>query len=334
MNPMFPKPRFWAEGAAQKANRPSLFGELLSFFLVFFAASLIQGVLLGLPASVWMLNHSPATLSQLSGQGGAVSLEALISGSLEQLPDWIVPAMLITQAVLIAAVIFYCRRFEHRTIPTLGLTKGKALPEYALGVLVGLGLFGLVGALGGAFGAYRFGGLQMNAGAELWLLAFALGYAIQGAAEELLVRGYLAVSVSKRYPVPLAAIFSSLVYMLLHSGSSESGVLILVNTFLFGLTLCLYTLKRGSIWGACAIHGAWNFAQCCLLGFGVDAINGGEGLIKVSVNEYNNALTGGSAGPEASLLCTVVLLAALGAALALKAKDPAPEPQAPAQTEE
>ena len=52
----------------------------------------------------------------------------------------------------------------------------------------------------------------------------------------------------------------------------------------------------------------------------------------VDADAYKPLLTGGIYGPQASICATVILLAAIGAALALKPRDPAPV-QEPEQNE-
>ena len=120
---------------------------------------------------------------------------------------------------------------------------------------------------------------------------------------------------------------SSLIFSGLHVSNGGFNLLGGLNIFLVGLVLCIYMMKRGSIWGACAIHSMWNFAQGCIFRFPVSGINVGCSVIDVKAEAHRSAITGGEFGPEASICATVVLLAALGIVLALKARDPAPEPK-------
>ena len=54
----------------------------------------------------------------------------------------------------------------------------------------------------------------------LYIIGYFLGYLLQGMAEEVLCRGYLMVSLSRRYHVTLAITASSLFFAFLHSGNS------------------------------------------------------------------------------------------------------------------
>ena len=147
---------------------------------------------------------------------------------------------------------------------------------------------------------------------------------LQGASLELLIRGYYTPSLGGRYPVGLTLLLSTLAPVMLQSGGSLFS-LSAVNALLLGLLLGIWCLKRGNLWSACALRGAWLFASGWLFDFAPAGKHTGVRLLDVDVDLFRPSLSGGAYGPQAGLCVTVVLLAGLMLVLALKPLDPAPQ---------
>ena len=320
MNPMLPRPKFWAEAAEQKQTRFTLIGELLIFLVLTYLSAAGQMLLLAIPVIPWMFSEQSAQVMSAVTSG---ELEAVLQKLLLAMPDWILLCALFAYAAMGAIVIFYCRRFQRRTLASMGL-RGKPLAEALLGFAVGLALFGAVLALGTGLGGFqpRFG--SVSDGAWLTVLGALLGCLVQGAAMELLVRGYFAPSVGARVPVPYALLFSTLFSVLFQRSYAGVDTVEGINVLLLGLVLGVWVIKRGNLWSACTLHGAWIFAANFLFSFAPADQHEGIYLLRVDTDVFRTALTGGEAGPLASLCTTLVLLAALALALALRARDPAP----------
>ena len=180
-------------------------------------------------------------------------------------------------------------------------------------------------AVGAATGGFRLGAWSLSSGRLALALAALLGCAAQGAALELLFRGYYAPSLGAKYPILPALLLSVLIPGILQAGASLFSMRVL-NSLLLGLVLGLWGLKRGSLWGACAIQGAWTFLGAFLLDFAPADKHGSLGLLNVDADAYRPLLSGGESGPEASICTTVVLLAAVAAVLALRPRNAVPEP--------
>ena len=318
---LMPRPVFWEDARLQKENKPGLFLELLIFALVFFIANIAQTVLLLPGIMVWLFS---VPLDQLvSFETFSVNVDAVYE-LVENMPSWLMVAMLFSFAGISAISILYCLVIEKRKPATMGLSPRRAVPEYLLGLAIGLVMFSAVFGLSVAFGGYRFTGLVLDrSGVVLLILAF-FGFAIQGAAEELLVRGYLATTLGTRAPVWLAVFESSLIFGLLHVSNVGMNFLAFLNVTLCGVFFSCYMIKRNNIWGACAIHAMWNFVQGSVFGLHVSGLNNLPTVFGSEMIGYNKLLTGGDFGPEASLCTTLVLLAALAAVLAIKPRAIAP----------
>ena len=108
-----------------------------------------------------------------------------------------------------------------------------------------------------------------------------------------------------------AVIWSAFLFAVLHLGNEGVSLLAVLNIFLFGVLLGLIVFKTGSLFLACALHGAWNFAEGCLFGLPVSGIRPGHSLLS-SVSLEERALTnGGAFGPEGGAAVTVVLFLAI-----------------------
>lgn len=252
-------------------------------------------------------------------EGAVIAAVALLTFFFDRLPDSLPKLTALFSTVLgTAVVLLFCRFAEGRRPRDLGLSPRRAGREYLAGLPVGLLLFAGAVGISAAVGAVRVTKSAGDTSAPLLLLFFA-GYLLQGMSEEVLCRGFFMGSLLRRCPIPVAVTVNSAAFALLHLGNNGVTPLALVNIFLFGVLTSLYVLRRGNLWGACAIHSMWNFAQGNLFGAAVSGNRSGPSLLRAE------AITGGSAslwnggafGPEGGLAVTLVLLAGIAVLLFL-----------------
>lgn len=335
MRPEFTKkPAFMLEAAAQKRREFPLFLELLIFYVVYIAATTAIGVVLTLPMMLWLFSGSRAELLLQAADSTGALIEQVFA-LLGQMPGWMTALMLLANALLGVAAILYCKWFEKRGIRTLGLTGPHALKSYLLGALFGAASFAAVFALTSAFGGVAISGVQPLAALWPTLLMMLCAYVLQSAGEELLVRGYLMTSLSKRYRLPVCIGVSSIVFALLHTGNFGFSAVAFINIVLIGVVLALTVLLSGDLWAACGYHALWNFVSGNVFGLSVSGIDSGDSIFTVEVTGYNTLLTGGDFGLEGSLCTTFVLLAELGVLVfLLSRRTPDPVPEEPEDPEE
>jgi membrane protease YdiL (CAAX protease family) len=159
-----------------------------------------------------------------------------------------------------------------------------------------------------------------------------LGFLLQGLSEELLCRGYFMVSLAARQRLIVAVVVSSLAFAALHLANASvlDVPLALPNLFLFGVFTGVYMLKRGSIWGVCAIHSLWNFAQGNIFGIKVSGSTQLPSLLQVSAPNdtwQSTLINGGNFGLEGGIAVTIVLGIAIAVTLLLPAAKPQGEQQ-------
>lgn len=215
---------------------------------------------------------------------------------------------LFATTVTVAGVILYCVLIERRSLQSLGFVRKGAVPEYAVGLLGGLVLFGAAVLLCVVTGTLTLSPAE-NTPSWWLILLFFIGFLIQGMSEELLCRSYLMVSLSRKWPLWACAVSNALLFSLLHLGNPGISVIALVNIFLFGLFASMLTLRRGSIWMVGALHSMWNFAQGNLFGIPVSGLVGSPSPLKAEVAEggWQKLFNGGAFGLEGGLAVTAVL---------------------------
>jgi len=218
-------------------------------------------------------------------------------------PLWWLPAELLYGALMLWMYCTLVRHFERREV--IELAKRGAAGRVAAGALLGAGLFSIVYAamaLGGYVQLVRFGGF-----AGFWSpLATAIG---AGVGEELVFRGVIFRLTEERLGTAAALIVSSVLFGLVHAANVgatpvSTAAIALEAGALLGIA---YTASR-SLWLPIGLHFGWNFSEGGIFG---TAVSGGQsrGLLD-SVLSGPNLMTGGSFGPEASLIAVAVSLTA------------------------
>ena len=215
--------------------------------------------------------------------------------------------------LLLFGPLFIISRFEKRSLGSYGLPLRRAFRStFWIGTV--LGFFSLTAVLlavrglhGFYFGPVALSGRTLLRYALLWALAFLM----VGIWEEYFFRGYPQFVLTRGMGFWPAAIMTSLFFGVLHGTNPGESPVGLAAVFAVGLFFCLTLRRTGDLWFAVGFHAAWDYAQTFLYGVpdsGAPAV----GHLFNSHFQGPTWLTGGSVGPEASLLVFPVLgLAAL-----------------------
>lgn len=202
--------------------------------------------------------------------------------------------------------------FEKRSFKTLGFKSKNAFKQYLSGFFIALIMLSAVIVLMKLFGtihvkenpepfSFKFLGV---------LVLLLIGYIVQGAAEEILARGWQFQVIAARYKPWLGALLSTVIFALLHGFNAGVSIMALINLMLFAFLLILFILHNKSIWAACGWHTAWNWAMENVFGLQVSGNVGGDSIFDLT-SSGPTILTGGDFGPEASIFTTIVLLAGM-----------------------
>lgn len=280
-------------------------------------------VALPLGALMLVLSMIPGGLLIILAQGSEgltmssapPALQALLAGLEETL------LLLSTFSGVILMVWLWTRLYEWRAFSTLGFERKDALRQYGRGLLIGflmfagaVGLMALPGFMTTETGSSGYHGLVALGGV---LLVFP-GWMVQGAAEEVLMRGWLMPVLGARYRPWAGIIISSAFFTMMHGLNPNLSALALVNLFLYGLFAALYALRAGSLWGICALHSAWNWTQGNVFGLEVSGGASGGGMLFNLMETGPDWFTGGAFGPEGGLAVTLILVLGIAAVLLWK----------------
>lgn len=298
------KTLFMKEAASQKGH--NILVEICIAVLLFFIGSIAMGFI-QVPAMMAYLFSNKDYMSMIVS--GRLDRQKMLS-VLSDMPEWIMIVMLFAEILLTLIVMLYCRVFEKRKLSTLGFVKKGMVKQYIGGLAAGAAAFSAVYFICVITGSVKCEGISQNI-MPLYIIGYFLGYLLQGMAEEVLCRGYLMVSLSRRYHVTLAVAASSLFFAFLHSGNSGLTPLAYINLFLFGVLASLLLLDFGNIWIAGAFHSIWNFAQGNIYGVQVSGMDVSNSVLSTSYTYGMEIINGGSFGMEGGLAVSFIFIAGI-----------------------
>jgi uncharacterized protein len=208
--------------------------------------------------------------------------------------------------ILIPSLVLWAY-LEKEKPARLGFGQQKALPDFFTGSLIGLVWVALsVGGLALTTQLNPDPVFRLDAG--LLLIYFVI-LTLNAAMQEVLVRGYLFRLVERDFGVTVALIVTSLVFLLLHPGAINAGVIASVNVFMASLIFGIALVRSGNLWLPLGIHTVWNYVSAVFLGvMPLDNYPSMKWLSPVG----DTLFTGGKNGYEAGVIVSVTALLVLG----------------------
>ena len=161
-----------------------------------------------------------------------------------------------------------------------------------------------------ALGVVRFEGIALH-GADVWkwALVYALVFLLIALREEFRARGYALYTLASGIGFWPAALCSAGFFAYSHHGNSGEDWIGLLNAALAGLLFCLLLRRSGNLWMPIGFHLAFDWGETYFYG----VADSGQVLPGHLLNSSASGpgwLSGGTVGPEGSVVCTVALLAA------------------------
>jgi membrane protease YdiL (CAAX protease family) len=228
-------------------------------------------------------------------------------------PAALTPRSLITgETIRFAAVLagtWVMARLERRALGDFGLPLRSALAkDFCQGAVFGLlEISAVLGTLA-ALGYYRFGVVAIH-GAKLmqWLAFWLAFFIVVGLFEEFAFRGYVQFALTQGVGFWLASLATSLTFGAVHlpnPGETWTGI---AGVVLTGLFWCFTLRRTGTLWFAVGMHAAFDFGETFLYSV-PDSGTLFPGHLSSATLAGPTWLSGGTAGPEASIFDFVVLL--------------------------
>ncbi len=210
----------------------------------------------------------------------------------------------------VAAVIpaLVLARVERRPWKVYGLPGKQAFGRlFWMGVLWGFAgisvlIFALYGAHAFAFGHVALHGARVVRFAAFWAVMFLL----VGLFEEYLLRGYTQFTLSRGIGFWPAALVLSCGFGLIHLRNDHEQWRGLLAAAFIGFFFCLTLRRTGNLWFAVGFHAAWDWGETFFYSV-PDSGTVAPGHLLSSSLRGAEWLSGGSVGPEGSVLCFVVI---------------------------
>jgi membrane protease YdiL (CAAX protease family) len=163
-------------------------------------------------------------------------------------------------------------------------------------------------------GNFYFGTLALH-GREIFKFGaiWAVAFLFVGLFEEFLLRGYALFTLTTGIGFWFSAILLSIVFGAGHLNNPGEGRVGVLSVVGFALVLCLMLRRTGDLWLAVGFHCSFDWAETFFYGTpdsGIPAV----GHLLNSSFQGSKWMTGGSVGPEGSVMC-FVMLAALAAVI-------------------
>jgi uncharacterized protein len=185
------------------------------------------------------------------------------------------------------------------------------------------------------FGVFRLEGIALHGfDAGKWAIAWGLVFILVALREEFRARGYGLFTLSMGIGFWPAAMISAAFFGYSHHGNSGEDWIGMFNAGLFGLLACFLLRRTGNLWMPIGLHTAFDWGETYFYG----VPDSGQVLPGHLLNSTSSGaawLSGGSVGPEGSVLCTLLILALwlISAAWLREVKYPAATETTPLQDE-
>ena len=208
-------------------------------------------------------------------------------------------------AALVATVAM--SRIERKSLRDYGWRAGQRAAHFGQGVLCGVAAVStMMGLLALTHGVQiEFSGAANPSLLESGLLWAGI-FTLVALAEELTFRGYVFFRLARSTHPLAAAIVMSLAFGAAHLTNQGESLIGIAQVVGFGMLACLAIWRTGSLCWVIGLHAAWDWSQSFLFGTADSglAVNG-HWLTSHAIGPV--WLSGGSVGPEASVLVFPVL---------------------------
>lgn len=265
-------------------------GVLAPFLLIFFMAAPV--ILTDEPFIQWGF---------VDDQGNPIGEHGLYA--------FLVIPFAMSGALVLAWVLFV----ERRPLRTIGLTPGGGAMSFMRGLAMGITTIGAVVAAIWAAGGYQpvaFASAFFAPRDLITIGVLFLCFVVQASIEEIIFRGWLMSALARKFGVAIAVILTCAMFTLLHYTRGQE-LLIMAGVFLFSAFACLWALKARSIWGVMGWHVGWNWLMATGFELPVTGLDAGTSALVVKlVPRGPDILTGGSQGPEGSVICLILFVGA------------------------
>ena len=199
-------------------------------------------------------------------------------------------------------------RFERRNFGEYGLPKRGAFGGlFVEGILWGFVLQTAVIGILIAAGACRVSGFALGAldGLKFGVL-WGIGFIFVGLTEEFAFRGYSQYTLTTGMGFWPSALLLSLGFAAVHLGNQGENWVGALGVFFAAMVLVLPLQRTGALWFSVGLHAGWDWTETYFFGVPDSGVQAKGYLLNTSF-QGSKWLTGGTVGPEASVVALVML---------------------------
>jgi membrane protease YdiL (CAAX protease family) len=212
-------------------------------------------------------------------------------------------------AFFVSLATWIVSRMEKRPLDDYGIPLRQALGiRFWEGSVWGFAMLSAILLVLRLSGHFQIDSVSLTGRAAFrYALAWAVAFLAVGVSEEFGFRGYWLFSFSRHWRFWQAALLISAVFGAVHIPNHGENAIGIAQVVEFGLLLCLTVRRTGNLWFAVGFHAAWDWAETFFYGTPDSGLLGAGRFLNTSF-DGPKWLTGGSAGPEGSIIALFVLL--------------------------
>jgi len=155
--------------------------------------------------------------------------------------------------------------------------------------------------------AFYFGDVTaLNTTILGWGLLWFTVFLLVGFLEEYMVRGYFFYTLADGIGFWPAAIIQAILFALIHMGNGGETKIGIIATSFFALFAAATLWRTGSLWLAVGAHAGWDWGQSYFFGVNDSGFQAPGHLLNPHVSQGPDWLTGGTVGPEGSVVTLIL----------------------------
>jgi CAAX protease family protein len=200
-------------------------------------------------------------------------------------------------------------RIEKRRFANYGLPLSEAFGKlFWQGVPLGFAMLSLLLAMIAALHGFSLTGMAATGGeAVKYGVLYAIGFILVGIFEEFSFRGYMQLTLTSGIGFWPAALILSFIFGAIHLQNQGEAAFGAIMAGSFGLLAAFALRRTGNIWLPIGMHASWDWGETYFYGTPDSGLLA-QGHFLNSSFHGPAWLTGGSVGPEGSLLVFAVLI--------------------------
>ena len=251
------------------------------------------------------------------------------------------PAVIIGEAILFGGFVLLSGLMaviERRDLFNFGLGGTRSISRFLIGAFWGIAAISLLILTLRSFHLLAFD-VRLDHGPSIlfWGLLQLVAFFFVGLTEEFTTRGYLQFTLTRglvsvgnlispgharTIAFWIASVLTSALFLYAHTRNAGENWLGLFQVFLVGMVFVVALWRTGSLWWGIGFHMSWDWGQSFLYGV---PDSGGlmQGRLFATHSLGKSIYSGGTVGPEGSVLCVPIMLLVL---LVLLNTHPSPQP--------